>query len=146
MSTAIVNAAMTQMEAWLQSIAGITNRIERVTSVDKLDARLSAIPRPWVGMIYEGMRENNNIPKVTHNTGLGAEMVMVLCILVDAETTSTVSEDVEIVTLLDTIRDKIKGKRGPSQHFWRFRVEAAAKEQDGYVLWVQRWSLPVMLT
>lgn len=151
MSTAnVVTASIEQAVGFLQSIADFRAaeddpteaRVYRVNNMEDLMDEVEGIPRPCVGVVYEGMR--NSDP--SKQQGYSAEVVISFVLFMDTEKLGYTNAPADATLLLDTMRNTIKGKRGPSNHFWKFSFEATPVEKKGEVVWVQRWILPVQLS
>lgn len=144
--TAIVNQSMSQIEDKLQSIATLKDKVLKVYNVADLIDGLTGVKYPAAGVVYEGMRSVDTVPRVTDRQGTSAELVLSVYILLRTEAYGPTNQRDIAVEILDDVRGKIIGQRGPSMHVWRFVLEAAAQEKKGTVIWVQRWALPVILT
>jgi hypothetical protein len=143
--TQLISACVTDLSTRLQSIADLDNKVLFVFGQNDLEDKIKGAKfLPAVGVVYEGTRAIPD-PGVTAKLGGSAEAVFSLLVINRPDNLFNADIKTSTLNLLDTIRSKILATRGPTGHFWRFVVEAAADEQKGVVFWVQRWSIPIQL-
>ncbi len=129
----------------VQSIAVLTNRVLRVFDPnDAMDKLKGLQSYPGVGIIYEGTRSVDE-HQPSAKIGVMGDMVISIVVLNTPNTMINADTKTPTINLLNLIRQSLLGQKGPSGHFYRFIVEAAAVESKGAVIWVQRWSIPVAL-
>lgn len=140
-----INALITS----LQSVAGLNGKTFHILTEAELMDRSRLIPSPSVGVLYEGMRSTGT-GGGTHRTGLSAELSAALVVYYrNATPLGQAGMDAQkpvAIEMLDAIRNQLRDTRGPGGHYWRFLSESPALEKDGLVVWIQRWSTPVMLS
>lgn len=93
-----------------------------------------------VGVLYEGMKANQSVAKGgSAGTVISTEIVVSVVIMGKPDDIYG-ADKTGMPEHLDSIRDAVKGQRSPTNHLWRFMVEAPAVLNDDVVLWIQRWS------
>lgn len=138
------------MVTTLQSIAGLQGKTFHILTEEELFDRAKAVPFPAVGVVYEGMRSLGEPGKPTHKTGLSAKLNLAVVVFYQTKApVGQVAADAlkpQALDLLDTIRNTIRVTPGPGTRTWEFLVEAPAVERNGVVVYIQRWTIPVMLS
>lgn len=120
----------------------VGGRVFTVHSPEDMKSKTKPLPSSGVGILYEGIRPTSDAQK-----GVSAEMVFSLLVLTEAHLAGPgVDPKNQAIDLLDSLRGLLLATRSPTQHFWRFVVEAPATEIGGSLLWLQRWSTSVQLT
>lgn len=123
----------------VMSSALVGNKVVTVYSPDDLKSKANPLTPPLVGVMYEGMRSVADQQK-----GLSTEMVFSLLVLSDKSLAGHAADPKPAaIDLLDSLRALLVAKRSPTNHFWKFVVEAPATEVGGNLLWVQRWSTAI---
>ena len=145
MSSDIAKKCVDDVIAAVQSIALFKNKVFQVYAEDELYDRSKNLMFPCVGVVYSGMKATAE-NKSTHHIGLSAEFAVSILILFKNDVTAKKNQKMEIVTVLDELRDALKDRRSPSGHFWKFQVEAPAPGGAGVLVYLQRWATPVQLT
>lgn len=130
----------------LQSIAELGNgKVMSILSEDDLMNKAKLVPFPAAGLVYEGMRSRAEV-QVTQKVGLSVDLGISIVVFYRPDFPAGTDMKNEALMLLDKIRNKIKGTTAPGGKKWRFVAEVPAVEKAGVVVWIQRWSTPVMLT
>ena len=130
------------LKAHLTSLSSFQGKTFEVYSEAELMDRSKGLMFPAAGVVYEGMRAIPESDKESHKVGISCELVAAIMVIQKPEIKDAKKRP---LSLLDSIREEILGKRSPTGHFWKFVVEAAAVEKSGAVIWLQRWSTPVQL-
>lgn len=144
---AVVELVLDDVIARLQSIATLGKRVELVHDERELMRRMVGASLPVAGVIYEGMLSNRDPEKSTHKTGLSqVDLNFAIIILYRLDELTGVSMQRRSIGFMDEVRDSIKGKRSPTNHFYAFRQELGGELEKGLVVWMQRWSTVTQLT
>lgn len=131
--------------------AGLPKLEDKVIALD-LDDQLftklgsGLIKRPAVGILYEGGRTQNG--QGGAQLGISAELtfsVLLLCEVPNIAPNLT-ETTTEAMVLLDGIRDAVQGQMSPTGHKWKWVIEAPAGKRDRFLVWLQRWAVPVQNT
>ncbi|MPN43099.1 hypothetical protein SDC9_190658 [bioreactor metagenome] len=85
------------------------------------------------------MKENQRVNGGTATTVVSTQIVVSIIIAGKPDNVYG-AHKVGMAHQLDLVRNAIKGKKSPTNHVWRFMVEAPAVLNNDVVLWVQRWS------
>lgn len=143
-ATQTVSKCAADLLVRLQSIAKLYAKSIFIFTEDDLQDKLKGIILPGAGIIYEGLRA---LPETgAARTGLSCEAVFSVIVVSQAETIANGDAKTPILNLLDELRNAILFARAPGGHLWRFVVEAATRETNGSIFWVQRWSTTIQLT
>lgn len=142
----IASKCVEDIRTKLQSVASLAGKHLTVYSPEDLaDVLKKGAKTPIVGVLYEGMRSITD-PGPSVRVGGSAEIIIAIILITDKSYVSQAADaKTPSLALLDEIRSKIMGQKSPSQHRWRFIVEAAGDVTSGTVVWVQRWASPVQL-
>lgn len=143
--TAIAIKCIEDLEARVEQIPALKGRVFHVYSEEELVERTKGLSFPCVGIVYDGMMAIPE-PKPTAKIGGSAELVATVMIFFRQDTKAKNDPKDQTVALLDQIRGKILATRSPTQHLWRFKLEAAVEGKQGLLTYVQRWATPVQLT
>lgn len=142
-------ACLAALKSTLQLVARLQDKVFEIETEDQLVYYSNLVELPAAGIIYEGLRSNGDVGKGTHKTGINGEIGVAVVVYYRAsgqggqETALAQKEDA--ITLLKSIRDQVIDTQAPNMKWWRFVSEMRATETKGLVVWVQRWSLPVLL-
>lgn len=137
-------ACVAAMAAAVQSIGQMQGKaVLQVYDADDLIDNKVGVTLPAAGVLYEGIRSIERVLRETHRTGMDAEIVVSIVLIVDTEGVGPTKNKLKATTLLDACRKAVRDTRSPTGHFWRFVAELPAARKDGKILWVQRWSAPV---
>jgi len=146
----IAEDAVKSVVTKLQSVAELSGKSFYILSDDELTAFSGLFPFPAVGVIYEGMRSAGEAGKTSGRNGLSAKLsINVVLIFKDQSDVIPMQLDTiktEALALMDKIRNTLRDTQGPSMHKWEFVLETPAMSKKGVVVWMQRWTLPVLLT
>jgi hypothetical protein len=146
----IAGKSVDDIEVVLQSIAKLSGKVLNVYSADELLDQTKQIALPAAGVVYEGMRNTSvsgGDPQSSSRAKSAWTAEVIVSIVIAETKNQATTTDVRNRTagLLDTVRDGMKGHRGPGGHLWEFVVEAAAEPKKGAVVWIQRWKTIVQL-
>ena len=132
--------------ARVQTISLFAKKTITVYSVDDMLEQLKSIPKPAVGVMYEGARRVQN--EGGKQVGVSGEAVFTILLATEvsiiAASTRTQART-QAHELLDSIRQAIQGARAPNQHFYSWALEAQAAMKGNVAVWLQRWTIPVQL-
>lgn len=126
----------------IKTVAALSSKTLSVYSAEELVERVNAVPKPAMGVMYEGSR----------NTGsgggrqFGSNVECVFSLILIAETsvlTSKVDAKGPVHEVLDAVRTAIHGTKSPKGNYWEFVVEAQASQKGAQTIWVQRWQTSV---
>ena len=124
----------------------VQNKVYTVYDQDHLMDTSKKIVYPCIGVLYEGTRATpNDQNQASHRVGISAEAVFAVTLMTTPDLTGSDKNYMAAVDLLDDLRALVLDSKGPTGHYWRFVVEAAAQESNGVVSWVQRWTIPVQI-
>ena len=139
-----------------ECIEDLINKVKTLQQVDgktiwvygegHLMDKTKSIKYPCAGIVYEGIRSTHEVQGSTFKQGLNCELIASILVLQKTSAMSGVDDKTASVALMDAIRDKILGTRSPTNHHWKFIVEAPADEKHGVVVWLQGWSTPIPMT
>lgn len=144
-TSAIATRLLSDMQTALEANPSLTGKTLMSYGVDELIDKLKGLKPPAAGIVYEGMRSLPD-PGVTNRQGLAAEAVIALILFTRPGTITSADTVTPAITILDEVRASLRGKRNSSGHLWKFVVEAPAVTNANWLIYVQRWSTPVLLT
>ncbi|QIN95174.1 hypothetical protein DLP3_011 [Stenotrophomonas phage vB_SmaS_DLP_3] len=141
-----VNEILEDVRVKLQSVATFNGKTVHILTEEDFFKKIQGAPPPCVGILYEGIRAKPENDKATHRVGLSNDLGMTLVLAMQSK--MPVGGDLRGTALeyLDQLRNLLKDTRSLSGHYWKFVMEAAALEKEGYTLWVQRWTTTVQMT
>lgn len=126
------------------SIDGVVKKVFHIYDEKELLDKSKGLPLSSktvnVGVLYEGMKENQSVTSKGTATTVISTQIVVSVIIMGKPDDIYGAGKIGMAEHLDTLRDAVKGKKSPTGHIWRFMVEAPAVLNDDVVLWVQRWS------
>lgn len=103
------------------------------------------VERPCVGVLYEGSRPAAG--SGGRDIGANGEIGFSLLLLVDK--TVPLAPEYDSMTpsqlMLDAMRDELQGQTTPAGNTWRWNGEMQASNEGSQVIWLQRWTTPVIL-
>lgn len=115
-----------------------------VYSVDDLIDKVAQVPKPAVGVMYEGARASNG--GAGQQIGVNGDAIFSLLLLCETSIINpTANTRAPAQEALDSLRSSIQGTRAPNGHLWAWTLEAPAKNVKNLTVWVQRWTCPVKL-
>ena len=139
--------AVQQVAALLAPIPALEGKVFHVLSEKDLFDTATALSAPAAGVVYDGMRPQPESGAM--RTGLAAELAVNVVIFYDGKDfvgqEAADAATLDAIRLLDSVRNAIRGQRGPGNHLWRFDREIPAVEKGSLVVWLQRWTTPVGL-
>lgn len=141
----IAVSCIEDIENRIKTVPAIGNRVFHVSSEDEIIEKTKGVSFPCVGVIYSGMTATNEAGS-SARMGQSAELVVSILLFFRQDSRATNDPKDSTVAVLDEIRRKIMATKSPSNHFWRFKVEAAVEGGKGLMTYLQRWSTPVQLT
>lgn len=131
----------------LQSIAKLNGKVIQVYTQEELMDKTKQLTLPAAGVIYEGMRSvQKGETGAAIQMGMATEIILSIVVIeTNANVHGSAGTKALSTELLDTLRHKIARTRSPTNHFWKFVVEAPAVPKSGVVVWMQRWTSPCTL-
>jgi hypothetical protein len=130
----------------VKTITAFSKKVITVYDVDDMIEQLKHVPKPAVGILYEGARRVPN--EGGKQVGVSGEAVFSIMLAAEvsiiAPGVATVART-EVHELLDDLREAIQGTRAPNSHFWAWQLEAQAAKKGNVAVWLQRWSAPIQL-
>lgn len=130
----------------VKDLPWVAGRCVSAMSLDDLHARVAHLPKPAIGILYEGARALPS-PGGSASLGVSGEIVFSILLLVDG---ATLAKVIDVATpahgYLDDMRAAIHGGRAPTGNFWKWVIEAPATVKGTQAVWLQRWSTPIQLT
>lgn len=139
--TQIATQCVEQLEELLKKIPDVRKVIhvyDEQELLDKTKGMLMASKDINVGILYEGMKENQRV-QGSATTVVSTQLVVSLIISGKPDALYG-SHKTGMAYQLDQTRTALKGKKAPTNHIWRFMVEAPAVLKEDAVVWIQRWS------
>lgn len=120
-------------------------KVFTVYSEGDLLSKTKLVKYPAVGVMYEGIRANSGDPT---KQGLAADVQIALVLLLDGRSTGALGINNDAARLLDKMRVEFKKhcQESPTRHKWRFVSETPAGDVGTILVYVQRWSTPIILT
>jgi hypothetical protein len=138
----LVLSLVSDLKTKIKYIPSLGNRVVVVANLEDLAAQTSRLPKPAVGIMYEGAR---SVSKEVQ-PGVSAEAVFSLILVTDGGGLSkTVDMDSPAHATLDYLRLAVHGTRSPAGHYWRWNLEAPAAAKGTFEIWLQRWSTPIQV-
>lgn len=142
-NTDMVTSCIADLKDKVKSVATLgAGKVFEVYDQEELEDRAKDLKRPCAGVVYLGIRKINDTA-----AGMGTELVCAVVVIGPDKCegqTPLETEKKKVGSVLDAIRDKIKGTKSPSGHKWVFQMEVPA--DLGPVLgYIQRWSTKVMI-
>jgi len=116
-----------------------------VYSEEDLMDKTKYVRFPAVGIMYEGLRDGN---RDSTKQGYAADCTIAVVLLMDGKSVGGLDQKNEAARILDAMRHAFKDnfQKSPSGHKWRFVSEMSAGQISNLLVYVQRWSCPVLLT
>ena len=141
-ATQCVNDILARAKATGKFGAKGDEKVFFVYAEEDLFNKAKLVKFPAVGIMYEGIRSNGK----DSGTGMASDCYVAIAVLVNAGSIGAADQKNEAASILDALRDGIKLSKAPSSHKWKFVSETPAGEINGALVYVQRWSCPVILT
>lgn len=138
-----IEACLKDLQAAVQSIAELKNRVHVVYTPEKLVRVIKGAVGPQVGVVYEGMTGVPEQGKTSKGVAKNAQFGLYLAFPTAAGVDNLQSEAASIL-LLDRIGAELEGKQSATGHFWEFVAESYADSFPDRALWVQRWATKVI--
>ncbi len=139
-----VTECSADLTARIRTVATLQKQTLTVMSMDSLVSQMANVVKPAAGVLYEGSRPVQSEGGKQATTS--AEIVFSVFLLTES---SAFSKQVDAMSpaheVLDAVREAIHGARSPTGHFWKWQLEAPAKQSGSLTVWVQRWSCVVQL-
>lgn len=130
----------------VRSIDLFAQKTITVYSVDDMIEQLKNVPKPAVGVMYEGARRAST--EGGKQIGVSGEAVFTILLAAEVSIISAATRTqarTQAHELLDAVRQSIQGTRSPNGHLYAWALEAQAAMKGNVAVWLQRWTVPIQL-
>jgi hypothetical protein len=130
------------LKAKIVSVPEFKQKVFYVYSENDLLDKLKGLSFPAVGIMYENTQSKDDGNKM----GMSAVLQCAVAVMVAGKTVANLDSKNEAALLLDAVRRGIIKTVSPTGHKWSFVMETCAGEVNGAIVYIQRWSTPIILS